>query len=347
MIYLFVILLLFVVFLSFSEDYLGKDNKYVYIGLCVLLIFIAGFRPVGLDPDSESYEEIFNNIDSSRTETLVEYSFILISESLKTIIDNIHIVFFFYAFIAISLKFVAIRQLSEFYYLPIVIYLGNYFILHDYTQVRISVASGFMLLAIRPIANGKKLQAMVFLLCALFFHYSSLILFLLLFFNNKPLTRRWKIILISIVPVGILLFLAHADLITFIPIPFIQNKLEIYRTLSEYGIFEEVSLKSPFLWLRTAILLYVLYFYDTIKEHCPYLPVLLKTMGLSLFFFFAFSSIPVLSGRVYELFGIVELILFPTIYYTMKPSYIAKSIVCMIGCVEFIFSIFIWKLLNF
>ncbi len=347
MIYFFIAIIFAAILLTFLEDRLGKFNIYVYCLFGATLIIACALKSLGVDADSEAYEELFNNSDSEKNEIPVEYSFIFFSSYLKYLIDDVHIIFFLYALLGITLKFVAIRRLSAFYFMPIVVYLGNYFILHDFTQIRVSVASGLLLMSLKPLAEGKRWHTVLYLLCAVFFHYSSLILFLILFFSNKPLNRTWKIGLISIIPIGLILFVLKLDIISFIPIPFIQDKVEIYKTLTDIGFFEAVSLKSPFLWLKVFIMLYTLYFYDTIAEYCIFLPVLLKVLGLSLFFFFAFSRVPVLSGRVYELFGIVELVLFPCIFYTIKPKAVSQAVVCLIGCIEFVFTVFIWKLLTF
>ena len=148
-------------------------------------------------------------------------------------------------------------------------------------------------------------------------------------------------------PVGAVLFLLHYDFFSALPIPYIQEKIEMYKALTERGIFDELSLKNVTIWIQYAIILYSLYFYDTILEHCPALPILLKITAYSMACFFALSSISVVAGRLHELLGIVELALFPCVCYTIRPQYYGKIAVCMIGIIEFIFILFIWELLDF
>lgn len=347
MIYLFVAFLIVTIALVFLEDYVQPYHRYIYAGLCVGLILMAGLRPMGLDPDSLTYEKMFLQLDNEALALQVEYSFIAISKALRLITDDVRIVFLFYAILGISLKLWAIRRLTPWYFLPIAIYFGNYFILHDFIQIRVGVSSALLLMALKPLSENRKWAAAAYITCAVFFHYSALILYLLLLFSNKPLSKAWKIGLSLILPTGILLFLLRIDFLTFIPIPYFQNKVEVYRKLADIGIFDAVSLLSPFMWLKAFVLLYLLFFYDTVYKHCPQLPILLKAQGLALFFFFAFSSIPVFSGRIFELFGIVEIILFPYLFYTILPRKASLAIVCGIGVIEFVFTIFIWKLLDF
>ena len=63
--------------------------------------------------------------------------------------------------------------------------------------------------------------------------------------------------------------------------------------------------------------------------------------------FFALSSIAVVAARLHELLGIVELALFPCVFYTVLPKYYGRTAVCVIGTIELAFTLFIWKLLDF
>ena len=293
MIYTFLLLFIIIVSLIFLEEYLGDYNKYAYWGLCIILIFFCAFRTIGVDPDSESYEEIFKS-NENNPKLLVESSFLFFSEIVKGFTDDVHYLFLIYAILGITIKFYALRQLSPWYFLPLAIYFGNYFILHDFIQIRAAVASGMLLLAIKPLSEGNKKRAIVYFLIANVFHYSSFAFYPILFFSNN-LSQIWKYALMAILPVGVVMFMLHYDFFSALPIPYIQDKIEMYKALTETGFFEEFTLKNVPLWIQYTIILYSLYFYDTILEKCPALPLLLKITAYSMFFFFAVSSISVVA----------------------------------------------------
>ncbi len=345
MIYTFLLLFFVIVSLIFLEEYLGESNKYAYWGLCIIMILFCAFRTIGVDPDSETYEEIFKS-NENNPKLLVEFSFLFLSKIVKDYTDDIHYVFLIYAILGITIKFYALRQLSPWYFLPVVIYFGNYFILHDFIQIRAGVASAMLLLAIKPLSEGNKKRAIVYFLIANLFHYSSLVFYPILFFSNN-LSKIWKYALIAIMPVGAILFMLRLDFISVLPIPYIQDKIDMYKTLTETGFFEEFNLKNVPLWIQYCIILYSLYFYDTILEKCPMLPLLLKITAYSMAFFFALSSISVVAGRFQELLGIVELALFPCVFYTIRPQYFGKIAVCFIAIVKIYFILFVWELLDF
>ena len=70
MIYTFLLLFIIIVSLIFLEEYLGDYNKYAYWGLCIILILFCAFRTIGVDPDSESYEEIFKSNENNPKKTV-------------------------------------------------------------------------------------------------------------------------------------------------------------------------------------------------------------------------------------------------------------------------------------
>lgn len=345
MLYTFIFLFVIIISLVFLEEYFGDYKQYVYWGVCVILILFSAFRPIGLDPDARNYELMFLNNDENPT-FIIEPSYMFLVKIFRIFTDNVHFLFLFYAIIGIGIKFYAMRKLSTLYFLPLVIYFGNYYILHDYIQMRAAIASATLLLAIKPLTEGKKMTALGYFLIATVFHSSTIALYPLLFFNNE-INKIWKYILIGIAPVGTVLFLLHFDFITALPIPYIQDKIQWYLDMREIGLFEELTLKYPFIWIHYAAILYSLYFYDTIIKECPALPLLLKITAYALFCYFAFSSIPVMAGRLHELLAIVEIALLTCICYTLRPQFYGKIAVCTVGIIELVFTLFIWKLLDF
>lgn len=345
MLYTFILLFIIIVSLIFLEDYLGGYKKYIYWGICIFMILFCGLKPIGVDPDSEEYEAIFMS-NGSNSKLLIEYSFLFFTQLVRSFSDNIHVLFLFYAALGIGIKYYALRQLSPWYFLPLAIYIGNYYVLHDFIQIRAAVSSAMLLLAIKPLSEGKKKTAVVYFLIANVFHYSSFAFYPILFFSNN-ISRLWKYLLIGIMPVGVVLFMLHYDFFSALPIPYIQDKIELYKALTERGMFEELSLKNVTIWIQYAIILYSLYFYDTMLDKCPALPLLLKITAYSMACFFALSSISVVAGRLHELLGIVELALFPCVCYTIRPQYYGKIAVCAIGALELFFTLFIWELLDF
>jgi len=348
---MFVILLFLLFFISLAaifEDEIADKKIYVFIFLGIILALVCGLRPIGLDNDSKNYEITYTNYDDDLYLLTVEYSFLLISRFLNIFTSDAHAILVLYAFLGVGLKLYGIKKLSPSLFLPLIIYFGNYFLLHEMTQIRAGVACGFFLISLKYLAEGEKKKAMLLWVCATFFHYSSLILFSLLLFSNKTLSRRWKIVLLSIVPISYIFYFANINIITALPLPYIQDKIEIYQDLKDFeGVGEDINVFNLVFLVKILVFVYLLAMYETVYKHNKNLPIMLKIMGLSIASFVMLAPLPVLSFRVSEVFGVVDIILYANIYYTIKPDKLSRLIVVFIGCVLFAVNLFKIELFEF
>jgi len=347
MVIVLLLILLVVVAFSFAEEYIEDYKIYVYSFVGLILILYAGCKAVGFDNDSENYEMYFLHNDDPMLAITVEYSFLLLSQIFNIFTSDVHIMFFFYAGIGITLKMLAIKRLSDLWFLPMIVYLGNYYILHDLTQIRAAIVSGVFLLALIPLAEGRKKIAATLILVGCIFHYSTIALFPALFLSNKDMSSNERVAWASLVPIGFFIYFLHISIFTQIPIPYIGDKIELYQELSEKGIMgDEINVFNAVYLVTCLTYLYILLFYNLVKEHNKYLPLMLKCSGISVFSFTAFSSLPVVAFRVCELYGIVQIIIFSNIYYTIKPGWLGKLAVTVVGVTLFCVNAFYAEILH-
>lgn len=340
------IITLFIIFLLIStvyllEDYLGSYKKYVYITIGAVLIALAATRVVGNDRDSENYEYTYKYTNDPVNEKTVEFSFLWIAGLLNSVTDDVHAIFLVFALISIPLKLFSITKLSPVWFSSLAIYLSNYYILHELTQIRAGVAAAFFLLAIYWYVNKHTGKAALFITLAVFFHYSSVILFPLLLISREGMDFKWKIIWGAVIPVAYLLHFMHIGLTT-IPLPYISDKIEIYTEMRDRGIMgdEAINVFNAVFLIKVMVFYYLWYFQETITYVNKAFPFMLKVYCISLFSFIVLADMPVFAFRISEIFGIVEIILFSNIYFTVKPAYISRSIVITIGFLFLIFNIF-------
>lgn len=86
--------------------------------------------------------------------------------------------------------------------------------------------------------------------------------------------------------------------------------------------------------------------YDTVNKFDKYFNILLKIFGISIFSFLFFADLPVFAHRISELYGIVVILLFADIHYTIRQDILSRVIVCLIGIAYFSINIFYAKLFN-
>lgn len=349
--YLILIIFVLISTLCFLEHRFSKKYKLiVYVVLGLLLILIAGFREVGIDPDSENYEIAYRNYYSTSMLGAVDYSYLLLSSFFNIFTNDVHAIFLFYALFGVLFKFIAFRKHSASYFLPIVVYLSFYYELHELTQIRTGLMSGLFLLSIVPVAEGKKLKACILIIIGALFHISALILLPLLFLKNNPLNIKWRIIWAALIPVAYAMSVVLTDTTLTSDIPYIGEKLVIYQKAEELGTASvSVNIVSPLLLLSIFIYLYLLVFSSTIEKELKCYPLLIKIFGLGLFSYIAFSFLPVLAERVCYLLRIVIVLLFPAISYTIRPRWVGIIIVIIISMIFMNYGlrlldfVFLWK----
>lgn len=319
-----------------------RTAKVVYIAVGITLTLLAALRPEGVDNDYAEYVSHFNNYDQI---ALLEPTFKAIAWFSHTFLGSNYIFLFaVYAVLGVTLKFIAIRELSNFALLSVAIYISQFFILHEMTQIRAGIASSFMLLSIKPLFERNWRRFLLYALCATAFHLSGVIILALWFINPH---RRLKIYLL-LIPAAILIYLLGVDILGIIPIPYLSAKIAIYQNLREYTdcVHNHINLFNSLYLVRLGLCYLLFWAAPTLRKHNRYFTLLLKIYTISLAAMPLFAPIPVVAFRTHELLGIVEIILVPTLVFLFRPTNIAYLVVILYGFCLLMISLFYNRLLT-
>lgn len=123
--------------------------------------------------------------------------------------------------------------------LGLLIWVCHYFIFQDMTQIRVAVSSAFFLLGIFFLTEKRRWPFMGCFVAAMFFHYSSLLMLPLVLLSNRPVGRKERYVLLGVIPCMYVLLIAGIDPILSLPIPYIQEKVEIYEKMRDMGIMDD------------------------------------------------------------------------------------------------------------
>lgn len=275
----------------------------------------------------------------------VELSFIHIRNLLKNVFQFGPVsLFIVYAFLGVSAKVYSIRLFSKYVFLSMLVYISHYYVLHELTQIRVGVASGFFLIALYYSAQRNLIRFLIFTIIAGYFHYSAFLALPLWFIFNDQRRIMWYPLLI---PVGYIIYFAGSSVIVNIPIPYIQEKVRIYEELRDLG-FDDTDKINVFnaIFLMKILIFYVLFFFrKKIEDQNPYIFLLLKVYGISLFAFTALASIPAFAFRIQELFGVVEILLFPSLAFIFRDKIFGYTLVILIALIVLSIDIFYGKLI--
>ncbi|ENG8678065.1 EpsG family protein [Enterobacter hormaechei] len=307
-------------------------NIFLYCLLAVTLIYVATFRTIGVDADSLAYLEAYNAFRQGEI-TIAEPTFNLFSAISNNLIgaEGIVLVFFFYSFIAVTLKLYVIQRYSKEQFLSVIVYLCMFFILHELTQIRAGVAAAFFIFALPNLINGEKKKYILKILLACCFHLSAVLLLPLILISNKKINFSIVfllpfICLASVLAIGDVSTLL-IKIFSFFP-GIIGDKVVAYINGAQlYGRFDNVNIFSKITLSTFAI--FIIYFYGVLKSksYDKYDIVFLKLFSIMLSVFYIFSSVPVLASRTFELLSASFILSFPIIISKFRPKFIPYFII--------------------
>ncbi len=315
------------VVLSYCNFHSPNKRLGLYILLGIGLICVATFKDGSVLRD---YQGFSNSIEGSKYADLdmKEPAFFAIQWITSFFPDSqILLALFLYALFGITTKLIAIRQLTEFWFVALAVYISYYFMNQDMVQIRAGVASGFLLLCIKPIyeRNGKRF--LLFALAAFLFHYSAIVIFPLWFLPAKGFKKGFWL---SLIPIAYILYFAHFDLVTlasYIPISAIQAKLKAYQKLAEIGWDDWDFNPLGYTHLAKIFFSYfVLLNINKLQKRNKYTYVLTKIYILSLVIYLLFANTPTIAHRTRDVLAIVEVVLLPSITYIGVPRFVGKLV---------------------
>lgn len=331
-----IIAILFVITigLSFIEDYLKDIQKaIILIGYVVLMVLLATTKSIEHTADSESYEMMFYHNDNILIEIATEPTFIYLSRLVLALGGTIRAMFFIYAIITIPLKIKTLSKMTPYIFSALLIYIPIYFEVQDMIQIRAAAAATFLLSSLLPLSRKQYLLSVILMVCGISFHYSAMVYLPFLLIGNWRLNQTWRIIIACTLPVLIAMYFLKKDLISIIPIDLIGGKMDFYKEATEGGDWASgfSPLYMVYIWIKCLVLYFCLYYYDFVVEKNPLATILVNLFIVSIFVPLALSTIPVISGRIGELYGIVDCIVFTFCLYFVRPKYIARSAIVLAG----------------
>lgn len=315
-----------VVILSFLEDYMPSWQRLLtLLALGIVLICLATFKPM-TTADAINYETYFYRNDDTLVEMSIEPSYIYLSRLYLSLGFGVTAMFLTYALIAIPMKLALLWKMTPFVFTSMIVYIGIYYPLHDAVQIRCGVATAFLFLAIVPLEKRQYFKALVLTLFAALFHLSSLAFLPILLLGNIKMSKYWKWFLGAAIPICLLLYLAGFSAFSLIPKSMIEGKLDIYKDMSDMGLWGKkyIPYKQILFVSEFALLYLFIYFFDTIKKHCIYAPILIKVLALEMGYFIMFAEIEVVGNRLHELFGMFNVLAFTQCICCIKPRYVVR-----------------------
>lgn len=326
--------------------------KYLYILIvAVVLVLVAGLRPIGFDRDSFNYVDSFdaftnlpdsNYLDKEPTFWLIVWLSNLIS------VNDSRFLFVIYAALGVLISFFSILKITPYPLLAVFCYIFLYFPLHGMTQIRAGVACAIFLSSIPDIAEKKPVSFFIKAALATMFHYSAVVIFVAFLLKPRVINVKLYILLPLI---GLFFVFFREQFVPFLAsvalrLPgFIGYKLSVYIELLQDGVGEDINLFSIYYTSLLAMYYFLVFNIKKFEGDCGL--ILIKLLGWTLFVYYFASFLPAIAVRVSELYGVVVIFIIPMLVYSVKEKVFSLSIAILFVLAIFVNNVFVHDLFNF
>lgn len=244
----FYLIILFSLIAAVVEYVSDKPSRLALYTLSFVLIIFAGTREIGIDPDSDNYQRIFDNysevnfFDGGLTNILYEPLSKAIFFLTSRFGFNIETVFLFYAVTSIGLKGMLIRKISPLPMLSMYLFCCHFFLYYEMVQIRAALAMGIALFACL-ISWQKPYWSLGILLLASTIHVSAILGIAFYIFKEFSIgLKKYFAVLLGCLVIALIFLVLPSlflELLAFLPLAKAEDYLEIinsFEPASIYGI---------------------------------------------------------------------------------------------------------------
>lgn len=336
--------------LSLVEHYEAEKEPsvvWIYAAVSALLFAYVAFRPIGIDNDSYNYVAYVEESGQDTMLDMIEPSFLMLA-ALAKMLGDVRVLFVVYALLAIPLKVYSLTRLTNLWFLTLLIWVSHFFLIQDVTQIRVAVSTAIFLYALKFLMDGERWKYVGCIAVAVFFHYSALLLLPFVFLRSGKLSTVYRVVLLVLPMLFYVLYLRGIDILTYLPIPMFQDKIEVYESLRDHGVAgEDINVFNAYALIRLFTYYLLLWKYDVVAEKVQGLSLLLKIMCFSICVYASLAFLPALAIRGSEICGVVDILLIPYLVYTVRPYWAGKALVALFGVVLLVYNIFVSEYLKF
>ncbi len=309
------------------------------LAIIIVLTLFAGSR-LYIDNDYFLYRFFFEFIPRSFSEFKQEFGvdncIYFVTSFSRLLFYNtesiINFSFLVFAFLGVTTKMITISKYAHYYFLSVLIYFTNLFLIQEMTTIRAGVAAGIFLMAL-PDMIEKKYWSLCLKIALCFVFHSSSVFFIIVF----VLIKFVKDIKYYYIALGIsaLLVLSNVDIVSLLRLDLISPKVAVYLEIMRWLDEGKVNIFNFRIIISLFFLVYFAFVYKKHIKNDATFDMLFKIHIISLFLFFALSlSAVTFSLRSFELLSVIHILLYPLIIKTMHPKFkIFGPIIIIIICI--------------
>lgn len=306
----------FFIFLFSNSIFLKKYTKdFIFLLFIVVGSFYSGSR-LYTGGDYIAYKEIFlSNFDLFG---YIEPGYLLLNWLIFNIGFSYESYLIIVNLIINTLLFIALRRLSPLYTISIIVYLGIYYLQHQFNWIRQGLASVIVLNALIYLKNNPKKYILITILASVFHIVALLTVFLPYLFKSIKYKYYIPIVLlIAVIFNSNIIINSILDFVATMTDNFLIGKLRYYLIENnDYGnvlnIFSFSSLK------RFVLLLFIVIFAKQLSKNFAFFHEVSLFYFISMIIYYTLQFNEVVAARASQIFQFVDLIIFVLPFLILK-----------------------------
>lgn len=273
-----------------------------------------------------------------------ELGFAILTFLITRVVDSVEAFFFFVTALCLFIKVFAIHRSCPRPGWALLWYLSWYYLLLEMTTLRAGLAASFVLLGFPALFAGRYWRFVLCTATASLFHVSAMMALLLIPLRVRPFGPRglglalllgFVLSSVSLLPVIELVGQFHAKI------------AEYYTLFLEVGFYESVNKFNVVVLLRLSLLGVGLVFARNEFWERPGFALSANIYAVSIFFYYAFASFPLVGGRVYEFLGVFQIYYVGHYAQTLRRNILAMGFLLMIVLIQFYMLVFHVRFVDF
>lgn len=317
----------FLFFVSSFFALLGnsKYRNLFFAVLIVILTLFAGTR-LNIDNDYGMYFKKFRYIENNVKDFLESFNkfewcmyvfphFFILFINNKVQVARFTILLF--AFLGVSIKLIAIRKYAQFFFLSVILYTSNLYLMQEMTTIRAGVAAAIFLWSIGDLQDKNYKVFFAKLLTCFFFHNTSIVFVIVFALVQVKINIKY---MYTAIVVSFISALLKINFLTLLLLDKIFPRVAVYIQIMEWMKEDKTNIFNFRILFALSIVLLFAVFYQKLKE-IKYFDILFRLHIISICLFLLLStSAQVFSVRTFELLSVVQILLYPMILFIFPPK---------------------------
>lgn len=312
----------FYLFALYAEGLQVRNKRYWLIAICIVLAFLAGTRDYSW-ADTGVYVDSFQNYTPTFAE-LTQYSkpygyseigFYYIGVFVKTFTSNATIYLLFVAFLSFFFLYKAFDKYCLYPILGICAYVSRFFLTRNFIQIRAGLSYAILLMAVQYITNRDWKRYFAWVFVAYLFHHSALIAVPLYFLCMIDI-KKWHIV--AGIGVAFVIAAFYSNVVrSLIADSASDLSVETYVT-EDYQ--RDWGLANPMIYFQTFLLMVYTFTDNRMRLTTPHYLTIRNAYFYSTLILITLSCYTALSGRTSSMFATLEMVIIPSIAYSLMKK---------------------------